>query len=141
MSLIDEIRTAQRDAGEAAVIRNLERLGLGSVGHYATAEETASIMRKATPNELWLEEQLHRINPHLGDTGSGDGMREMELLVFQLKDTKTQLQGEAKVMRTLLEESLNVLTTLEPEDDNDHARLESLKRMIVAVVEMQLVRL
>jgi len=140
MSLIDEIRIAQRDAGEAAVIRNLERHGLGSVGSHATAEETASVMRKATPNELWLEEQLHRINPYLGDTGSGDGMREMELLVFQLKDAKTQLQGEAKVMRTLLEESLKVLTTLEPEDDNEHARLESLKRMIVAVVEAQLVQ-
>ena len=58
-----------------------------------------------------------------------------------LKDASMQLQGEARVMRVLLEESLNVIATLEPEDDNEHARLESLKRMIVAVVESQLVRL
>jgi uncharacterized protein YfbU (UPF0304 family) len=55
-------------------------------------------------------------------------------------DTITQLKGEAKVMRTLLEESLKVLSTLDPEDDNEYNRLESLKRMIVAVVEVQLVR-
>lgn len=58
-----------------------------------------------------------------------------------LKDASMQLRGEARVMRVLLEESLNVIATLEPEDDNEHARLESLKKMIVAVVESQLVHL
>jgi hypothetical protein len=50
-------------------------------------------------------------------------------------DAATKLRGEAKVMRTLLEESLKVLATLEPEDDNERARLTSLKNMIRAVVE------
>ena len=40
MSLIDEIRIAQRNAGEDAVIRNLERQGLGSIDPYASEEET-----------------------------------------------------------------------------------------------------
>ena len=56
---------------------------------YATAEETAAVItRKATPNETWLEAQLQRINPYLGDTGSGDGLRETELLAYQLRDRK-----------------------------------------------------
>jgi hypothetical protein len=50
-------------------------------------------------------------------------------------DAATKLRGEAKVMRTLLEESLKVLATLEPEDDNERAHLTSLKNMIRAVVE------
>lgn len=42
MSLIDEIRIAQRNAGEDAVIRNLERQGLGSIATYASGEETSA---------------------------------------------------------------------------------------------------
>lgn len=102
---------------------------------YATAEETAAVIRPINPDDAWLHDQLDRIHPQRHEMGSAGDTPALTILVFQLKYAKTQLQGEAKVMRTLLEESLKVLATLEPEDDNEHARLESLKKMIVAVVE------
>jgi len=90
MSLIDDIYIAQRNAGEAAVIRNLERLGLGSVGNYATAEETASVMRPATPDEAWLYEQLDRINPHRHEMGSAGDTPALVKLVFELREMLLQ---------------------------------------------------
>ena len=106
---------------------------------YATAEESASVMREATPDEKWLDDQLDTIARHRHEMGSAGDTPALVKLVFQLREAKVRLQGEAGVMRALLDESLKVLTTLEPEDDNERARLESLKRMIIAVVEMQLV--
>lgn len=91
MSLIDEIRIAQRDAGEAAVIRNLERQGLGSVGSYATAEETTSVMRKATADEMWLYEQLDRIDPYRHEMGSGGDTPALVKLVFELREMLLQM--------------------------------------------------
>lgn len=92
MSLIDEIRIAQRDVGEAAVIRNLERLGLGSVGGYATAEETASVTRQATSDEKWLPEQLDRLDPQRHEMGSAGDTPALVKLVFELKAAKEKLQ-------------------------------------------------
>ncbi len=111
------------------------------MSQYATAEETAALMRQASPLDKWLEQQLDRLSPERHEMGGPAPALAYLQLVFELKDANTQLQGEAKVMRVLLEESLKVISTLDPEDDNEHARLESLKRMIVAVVESQLVRL
>lgn len=139
MSFIDEIRIAQRDAGEAAVLRNLERQGLGSVGSYATAEESASVIREATPDEQWLHAQLDRIDPDRLEMGSAGDTPALMKLVFELRDTKTRLQGEADVMRTLLEEALKVLATIEPEDDGEYTRLRSLQKSIIAIVEMKVV--
>lgn len=34
---------------------------------YATAEETASVIRTATADELWLNDQLDRIALHRGE--------------------------------------------------------------------------
>lgn len=48
MSLIDEIRIAQRNAGEDAVIRNLERQGLGSINPDASEEETKAPLLPGT---------------------------------------------------------------------------------------------
>lgn len=90
MSLIDEIYIAQRNAGEAAVIRNLERLGLSSVGNYATAEETASVMHPATANEKWLYEQLDRIDPHRHEMGSAGDTPALVKLVFELREMLLQ---------------------------------------------------
>lgn len=91
MSLIDEIRIAQRNAGEAAVIRNLERQGLGKVGSYATAEESASVMRPSTPNEKWLHEALDQIDPHRLEMGSAGDTPALVKLVFELRDALTEV--------------------------------------------------
>ena len=137
-----EIRRLLGDLARATAPpdRHLERPGLGAAGAYATAEETGSVMRKATPYELWLEEQLNRIHPQRHEIGSAGDMPAMTILVHQLKQAQTRLEGEAAVMRSLLEECLKVLHTLDPEDDSEGRRLESLKRKIVAVVEAQLVQ-
>ena len=121
--LVEKMHTELQAARTAAVL-----------AQYATAQETAAVMRQATPDEKWLNAQLDRIAPNRFDADVGESDTLVKL-VFELRDAKTRLQGEAKVMRTLLEESLKVLATLEPEDDNEHARLESLKKMIVAIVE------
>lgn len=93
MSLIDEIRIAQRDAGEAIVIRNLERLGLGSISDYATAEETASVIRQGTPDELWLNAQLDRIAPNRFDADVGESDALVKL-VFELRNMLRAIQPD-----------------------------------------------
>lgn len=52
---------------------------------YATAEETVSVMRQATPDELWLEAQLERIAPNRFDTDVGETDALIKL-VFELKN-------------------------------------------------------
>lgn len=47
---------------------------------YATAEESQSVMREATPDEIWLEQQLNRIAPDR----ENDTQALIEL-VFELK--------------------------------------------------------
>ena len=84
MSLIDEIRIAQRNAGEQAVIKHLESMG------FATAEETASVMRQATPDEKWLHEQLDRIDPHRHEMGSAGDTPALVKLVFELREMLLQ---------------------------------------------------
>lgn len=47
---------------------------------YATDEESQSVMRQATPDEIWLEQQLNRIAPEReNDTQA------LIALVFELK--------------------------------------------------------
>jgi hypothetical protein len=112
-----------------------------SQSEYATADETAAVItRKATPNETWLEAQLQRINPYLGDTGSGDGLRETELLAYQLRDEITTLKGEANVMRILLEKCLDVIATIDPDDHDEAKRLKKLTDAVKAVTEAVVVR-
>lgn len=48
---------------------------------YATAAESQSVMREATPDELWLEQQLNRIAPWR----ENDTQALIEL-VFELKE-------------------------------------------------------
>lgn len=52
---------------------------------YTTAEETASVMRQATPDELWLHEQLDRIAPDRFEMGSASANDALVELVFELK--------------------------------------------------------
>lgn len=107
---------------------------------YATAEEKAAVMRQATPNEIWLNGQLDRIDPHRHEMGSAGDTPALVKLVFELRDVKTTLQGEAGVMRTLLDAALTVLHTIDPDDDDERANLDALKRDIHSIVEMRVVR-
>lgn len=52
---------------------------------YATAQETASVMRQATPDELWLHQQLDRIDPHRYEQGSAGDTPALVKLVFELR--------------------------------------------------------
>ena len=139
MTLIDEIRIAQRNAGEAAVIRHLEQSGLGKVSAYATAEESASVIRKATPDELWLTAQLDRIAPDRFDTGAGE-TDALVKLVFELRNERTRLDGEAGVMRDLLNDAHSVLDTIVADDEGEFMHLATLKREIKAIIERKLVQ-
>lgn len=57
---------------------------------YATAEETASVMRQSTPDEKWLYEQLDRIAPHRHEMGSAGDTPALVKLVFELRDMLLQ---------------------------------------------------
>ncbi len=67
MNLLDEIRLAQRDAGEAVVLKNLDRLGL--IQH-ATAEEKAAVLRPAISDDDLLK-RSHATGLHLATPGTG----------------------------------------------------------------------
>lgn len=64
MSLLDQIRNAQRDAGEAAVIAHLDSLGLSNVTDkkdpYASEEETAALIKpdSRSPEEKGLHTMM-----------------------------------------------------------------------------------
>lgn len=47
MALMDEIRIAQRDAGEAAVTQNLERMGLGLKNTQTEEQKIAELTAQA----------------------------------------------------------------------------------------------
>ena len=59
---------------------------------YATAEETASVIRTATADELWLNDQLNRIAPHRGEIGDAADLTAMEVLVFELRNMLRAMQ-------------------------------------------------
>jgi hypothetical protein len=58
---------------------------------YATPEETAAVMRQATPNELWLQANLDRIDPHRHEMGSAGDTPALVKLVFDLKAQRDAL--------------------------------------------------
>ncbi len=62
---------------------------------YATAEQTASVIRRATEDENWLNSQLNRIAPHRGEIGDDADRIALEVLVFELRD-KLAEQSKAK---------------------------------------------
>lgn len=106
---------------------------------YASAQDTASVIRPASADEVWLHAQLDRLDPHRLDAGGAGDTPALIELVFELRRDKCQLQGEAGVMRALLEESLGVFATLEPGDNDEYDRLVDFKKKIIAAVEAQLV--
>ena len=53
---------------------------------YATAEQTAAVMREATPDERWLNEQLDRLNQDRDEMGGAGDTPALTNLVFELRD-------------------------------------------------------
>jgi hypothetical protein len=88
MTLLDQIYIAQRDAGEAACIANLQRFGL---------------IPAPTPAD-------------------------------DLQATITRLQGEAKVMRSLLTECAGVILSIDSESEDESDMLDALHEKIVLAI-------
>lgn len=107
---------------------------------YATVEETASVIRPATPDESWLYEQLDRINPHRLEMGSAGDTPALVKLALELRAAKMRLEGEAGVMRELLLESHSIIETIEAEDEGEFTRLATVKRQIKAIIDMRVVK-
>jgi hypothetical protein len=102
-------------------------LGKFRVNNYASNEESAAVIRRATPNESWLEDQLDRINPERREMGSAGDMPALTTLVFELRRENQRLQGEAKVMRDLLGEAHEFL-------DQDQSGTPALEQQIEAAL-------
>ncbi|MDO9235967.1 MAG: hypothetical protein Q7U28_08045 [Aquabacterium sp.] len=68
---------------------------------YATAAETAALIRPSTPDERWLHEQLDRIDPHRHEMGSAGDTPALVKLVFELRDSATQLQPKQEPYQTI----------------------------------------
>lgn len=49
-----------------------------------------ALVRRATDNEKWLNEQLNRIAPHRGQIGEDADRMALEVLVFELRDKTIQ---------------------------------------------------
>lgn len=71
---------------------------------YETKEQSSQVTRKATHDEMWLNEQLERI--YAGCDGLGESLA-LESLAFELREKNQKLEGEAKVMRDLLREVID----------------------------------
>ena len=61
---------------------------------YSTAAETASVMRKATPDEIWLDQQLDRIDPHRHEQGGAGDQPALVKLVFELRSLVRPVLGD-----------------------------------------------
>ena len=62
------------------------------MSQYATQEETASVFRKATPDELWLYAQLDSINPNRHEMGSVGDTQALIILALTQRDMIASLK-------------------------------------------------
>jgi hypothetical protein len=53
--------------------------------HYATAQDTASVIRPITADEAWLHAQLDRLDPHRLEAGGAGDTPALIKLVFELR--------------------------------------------------------
>lgn len=74
------------------------------MSQYASIQESKSLTRHATPDELWLHEQLERINPDCLEMGISLAL---ESLVFEMRAKLQTLEGEAQVLCDLLAEVID----------------------------------
>jgi len=65
------------------------------MSNYATPQETAALIRKATPDELWLAAQIKRINPWAHEMGAdGAHIAALEKLALEQRDELARLKGD-----------------------------------------------
>lgn len=65
---------------------------------YASAQDTASVIRPATADEAWLHAQLDRLDPHRLEAGGAGDTPALIKLVFELKG-----QAERHLSQALLD--------------------------------------
>lgn len=102
---------------------------------YATAEETAAVIRKATPYELWLEKELDDINPDRNEMGNDGQLAALHILIYKLKQKTTSLKGECLVMVRVMKRALAVIETIEPEDHEENKELIGVKNFLTSIIE------
>jgi len=64
--------------------------------HYASAQETASVIRPATADEAWLHAQLDRLDPHRLEAGGAGDTPALIKLVFELKTDAERVREALK---------------------------------------------
>lgn len=108
------------------------------MSQYASKEVSAAVTRKAAPDELWLSEQIERINPDASEMGNDAGYTQaLSALVFELRRENQRLQGEAKVMCDLMRLSIPPIESMLPEVDHpsgEYEALSGLKNQIEAAL-------
>jgi hypothetical protein len=98
------------------------------MSQYASKEVSAAVTRRATPDELWLFEQIERINQDASEMGNDAGYTQaLTALVFELRRENQRRHGEAKVMRDLLGEAYDFV-------DPDQIGAMHLKNQIEAAL-------
>lgn len=69
---------------------------------YASAEESAAVMRAATENEKWLYAQLDRIDPHRHEMGSAGDTPALVKLVFELREQLSTPHGRVRDLECVI---------------------------------------
>ncbi len=103
--------------------------------NYTTPTETAQLTRQATPDELWINEQLDRINPERHEMGSNGENGALTILVFEQRRENVKLTGEAGVLKALLDLSRRSLAEIDGEDANEEQMLRGLVAKIDAALK------
>jgi hypothetical protein len=69
------------------------------MSQYASTHESASVTRQATPDELWLDDQLERIDANASEMGGDVSYtRAIETLVFELRDERDESDGVREIL-------------------------------------------
>ena len=87
--------------------------------HYASAHDTASVIRTATADEAWLHAQLDRLDPHRLEAGGAGDTPALIKLVFELRaDAERYRALRAMAVRlSLPHETISMLVTNQGELD------------------------
>lgn len=70
---------------------------------YATPEETAAVLRNATPDDLWLAAQIERIDPHEAEQGNdGAHTRAVVKLALEMRDQRDEARAQVEWLQSLI---------------------------------------
>jgi len=72
------------------------------MSQYTTSEETAELVRKATPDDQWLEAQLNRISPERHEIGSTGECEALTKLAIELRIALITANANMDYLRSLL---------------------------------------